>query len=62
MLLWLLDYFLTALVIAWLTAFQWAALCWGCWTRQEDNRVRRALYDGPVRRNVSLLRRKARWL
>ncbi len=25
---WLLDYFLTALVIAWLAAFQWAALCW----------------------------------
>ncbi len=25
---WVLDYFLTALVIAWLAAFQWAALCW----------------------------------
>ncbi len=25
---WLLDYFLTALVIAWLAAFQWAAMCW----------------------------------
>ena len=25
---WLLDYFLTGLVIAWLAAFQWAALCW----------------------------------
>jgi hypothetical protein len=25
---WLLDYILTALVIAWLAAFQWAALCW----------------------------------
>lgn len=25
---WLLDYFLTALVIAWLAAFQWIALCW----------------------------------
>lgn len=25
---WLLDYFLTALAIAWLAAFQWAALCW----------------------------------
>lgn len=25
---WLLDYFLTALLIAWLAAFQWAALCW----------------------------------
>jgi len=25
---WLLDYALTALVIAWLAAFQWAALCW----------------------------------
>ena len=25
---WLLDYFLTALVIAWLAAFQWAALFW----------------------------------
>jgi hypothetical protein len=24
---WLLDYLLTALVIAWLAAFQWAALC-----------------------------------
>jgi hypothetical protein len=25
---WLLDYFLTALVIAWLSAFQWVAMCW----------------------------------
>jgi hypothetical protein len=25
---WLLDYILTTLVIAWLAAFQWAALCW----------------------------------
>jgi hypothetical protein len=25
---WLLDYFLTALVIAWLSAFQWVILCW----------------------------------
>ncbi len=25
---WLLDYFLTALVMAWLAAFQWGALCW----------------------------------
>lgn len=25
---WLLDYCLTALVIAWLAAFQWALLCW----------------------------------
>jgi hypothetical protein len=25
---WLLDYFLTAVVIAWLAAFQWTALCW----------------------------------
>ena len=25
---WLLDYFLTALVIAWLGAFQWAVMCW----------------------------------
>ena len=25
---WLLDYFLTALVIAWLSGFQWALLCW----------------------------------
>ncbi|MCP5006358.1 MAG: DUF1360 domain-containing protein [Planctomycetes bacterium] len=25
---WLLDYFLTALVIAWLAAFQWALMCW----------------------------------
>ena len=24
---WLLDYFLTALVIAWLAAFQWALMC-----------------------------------
>jgi len=25
---WLLDYFLAALVIAWLAAFQWIVLCW----------------------------------
>jgi hypothetical protein len=25
---WLLDHLLTAIVIAWLAAFQWAALCW----------------------------------
>ena len=25
---WLLDYLLSAMVIAWLAAFQWAALCW----------------------------------
>lgn len=25
---WLLDYFLTAIVIAWFAAFQWALLCW----------------------------------
>lgn len=25
---WPLDYFFTALVIAWLSAFQWAVLCW----------------------------------
>lgn len=25
---WPLDYFLTALVIAWLSAFQWILLCW----------------------------------
>jgi len=25
---WLLDYFLTALLIAWLSGFQWAAMCW----------------------------------
>lgn len=25
---WLLDYFLTALAIAWLSAFQWALMCW----------------------------------
>jgi hypothetical protein len=25
---WLLDYFLTALVIAWLGAFQWVVMCW----------------------------------
>lgn len=25
---WLLDYFLTALLIAWLAAFQWVMLCW----------------------------------
>jgi hypothetical protein len=24
----LLDYFLTALVLAWLSAFQWVLLCW----------------------------------
>lgn len=24
----LLDYFLTALVIAWLSAFQWGIMCW----------------------------------
>jgi hypothetical protein len=24
---WLLDYFFTALVIAWLSAFQWALMC-----------------------------------
>jgi hypothetical protein len=24
----LLDYFLTALIVAWLSAFQWIALCW----------------------------------
>lgn len=27
---WPLDYFLTALVVAWLGAFQWAALCCLC--------------------------------
>ena len=25
---WLLDYFLTALVIAWFAAFQWIVMCW----------------------------------
>jgi hypothetical protein len=25
---WLLDYILTALVIAWLSAFQWIFMCW----------------------------------
>ncbi len=25
---WLLDYFFTALVIAWLSAFQWVLMCW----------------------------------
>jgi len=25
---WLLDYFLTALVIAWLSGLQWASMCW----------------------------------
>ena len=25
---WVLDYLLTALIIAWLAAFQWALLCW----------------------------------
>jgi hypothetical protein len=25
---WPLDFFLTALVIAWLSAFQWITLCW----------------------------------
>lgn len=25
---WLLDYFLTALIIAWLSAFQWLLMCW----------------------------------
>jgi hypothetical protein len=25
---WLLDYFLTALLIAWLSGFQRAAMCW----------------------------------
>lgn len=25
---WLLDYFLTAIVIAWLSAFQWIVMCW----------------------------------
>jgi hypothetical protein len=25
---WLLDYFLTALVIAWLAGFQWVVMCW----------------------------------
>ena len=25
---WLIDYFLTALLIAWLSAFQWILMCW----------------------------------
>ena len=25
---WLLDYFLTAIVIAWVSGFQWAVMCW----------------------------------
>jgi hypothetical protein len=25
---WLLDYFVTALAIAWLAAFQWGFMCW----------------------------------
>lgn len=25
---WLLDYFLAALVVAWLSAFQWVLMCW----------------------------------
>jgi hypothetical protein len=25
---WLLDYFLTAIFIAWLSAFQWILMCW----------------------------------
>jgi hypothetical protein len=25
---WLLDYFLTAIVIAWLGGIQWALMCW----------------------------------
>jgi hypothetical protein len=25
---WLLDYFFTALVIAWLSTFQWSLMCW----------------------------------
>ncbi len=25
---WLLDYFLTALVIAWLSGLQWVVMCW----------------------------------
>jgi hypothetical protein len=25
---WLFDYFFTALIIAWLAAFQWALMCW----------------------------------
>lgn len=25
---WLLDYFLTAVVIVWLSAFQWVLMCW----------------------------------
>jgi hypothetical protein len=31
---WLLDYFLTALVIAWLSAFQWIVLC--CLMKKAD--------------------------
>jgi hypothetical protein len=25
---WLLDYFMTALAVAWLAAWQWALMCW----------------------------------
>ena len=25
---WLIDYFITALVLAWLAGFQWALMCW----------------------------------
>lgn len=25
---WVLDYFLTLLIVAWLAAFQWIVLCW----------------------------------
>lgn len=25
---WLLDYLLTALVVAWIAAFQWVLMCW----------------------------------
>ncbi len=25
---WLLDYFLTAIAVAWLAAFQWVLMCW----------------------------------
>jgi hypothetical protein len=25
---WLLDYFLTSLIIAWFSAFQWILMCW----------------------------------
>lgn len=25
---WLLDYFTTAIVVAWLAGFQWAIMCW----------------------------------